>query len=69
LPCPDCANEAVNSGKCLDSRRIDDAWAFWRSRYHLTTPGVAALARKEHIHLDRRFNDHAPLTIDDDFTL
>jgi len=33
------------------------------------TPGVAALARKEYIHLDERFSDHAPLTIDYDFTL
>jgi hypothetical protein len=34
---------------------------FRRSDYHL--------ARKECIHLDQRFSDHAPLTIDDDFTL
>ena len=43
--------------------------AFCRSDYHLATPGVAALARKEHIHIDSRFSDHAPLTIDYDFTL
>ena len=48
------------------------AWAKnvgWRLDYHLATPGIAALARKEHIHLDPRFSDHAPLTIDYDFTL
>jgi exonuclease III len=40
-----------------------------RLDYHLATPGVAALARKEQIHLDPRFSDHAPLTVDYDFTL
>ena len=41
----------------------------WRLDYHLATPGVAALARREHIYLEQRFSDHAPLTIDYDFTL
>jgi exodeoxyribonuclease-3 len=41
----------------------------WRLDYHLATPGIAALARREHIYLDQRFSDHAPLTIDYDFTL
>ncbi|WOB08497.1 exodeoxyribonuclease III [Piscinibacter gummiphilus] len=41
----------------------------WRLDYHLATPGIAALARKEHIFLDQRFSDHAPLIIDYDFTL
>ena len=48
------------------------AWANnvgWRIDYHLATPGLASLARKEHIYLDQRFSDHAPLTIDYDFTL
>jgi exodeoxyribonuclease-3 len=48
------------------------AWANnvgWRLDYHLATPGVAALARRESIYLDQRFSDHAPLTIDYDFTL
>jgi exodeoxyribonuclease-3 len=35
----------------------------------LATPGVAALARAEHIYLEQRFSDHAPLAIDYDFTL
>jgi exodeoxyribonuclease-3 len=48
------------------------AWAKnvgWRIDYHLATPGVAALARRESIYLDQRFSDHAPLTIDYDFEL
>ncbi len=48
------------------------AWAKnvgWRIDYHLATPGLAALARQESIYLDQRFSDHAPLTIDYDFTL
>jgi exodeoxyribonuclease III len=48
------------------------AWANnvgWRIDYHLATPGIAATARKEHIYLDQRFSDHAPLVIDYDFVL
>ena len=41
----------------------------WRLDYHLATPGIAALALRESIFLDRRFSDHAPLTIDYDFSL
>jgi exodeoxyribonuclease-3 len=36
----------------------------WRLDYHLATPGVAALARREHIYTQRKFSDHAPLIID-----
>ena len=45
------------------------AWAKnvgWRLDYHIATPGIAAKARREHIFLERRFSDHAPLTIDYD---
>jgi exodeoxyribonuclease-3 len=48
------------------------AWAKnvgWRLDYQLATPGLAALARREAIFLDQRFSDHAPLTIDYDFSL
>jgi exodeoxyribonuclease-3 len=48
------------------------AWAKnvgWRLDYHLATPAVAATARVEHIVLDPRFSDHAPLVIDYDFSL
>ena len=41
----------------------------WRLDYHLATPGLAALARREQIYLEQRFSDHAPLTIDYDFEL
>ncbi len=48
------------------------AWANnvgWRLDYHLATPGIAATARREHIYLERRFSDHAPVIIDYDFDL
>jgi exodeoxyribonuclease III len=48
------------------------AWAKnvgWRIDYHLATPGLAALARRESIYLEQRFSDHAPLIIDYNFTL
>ncbi len=48
------------------------AWANnvgWRLDYHLATPALAAKARREHIYLDQRFSDHAPLVIDYDFKL
>ena len=41
----------------------------WRLDYHLATPGLAALAKREHIYTEKKFSDHAPLTIDYDFTL
>jgi exodeoxyribonuclease-3 len=48
------------------------AWAKnvgWRLDYHLATPALADKALREHIYLDERFSDHAPLVIDYDFTL
>jgi exodeoxyribonuclease-3 len=45
------------------------AWAKnvgWRLDYQIATPAVAASARKAAIFTDRRFSDHAPLTIDYD---
>jgi exodeoxyribonuclease-3 len=48
------------------------AWAKnvgWRIDYQLATPGLAATAQRASIYLDQRFSDHAPLTIDYDFTL
>ena len=38
----------------------------WRLDYHLATPGIAQLARREHIYLQQRFSDHAPVIIDYD---
>src|SRR2546421_2193048 len=48
------------------------AWAKnvgWRLDYHLATPAIAETALREHIYLDERFSDHAPLVIDYDFTV
>ncbi len=41
----------------------------WRIDYHLATPALARRAKAEHIYLEQRFSDHAPLVIDYDFTL
>jgi exodeoxyribonuclease-3 len=41
----------------------------WRLDYHLATPALAALARSEHIYKDVKFSDHAPITVDYDFSL
>ncbi len=45
------------------------SWVFCRSMYHLATPAMAALARSEAIYKGEKFSDHAPITIDYDFTL
>jgi exodeoxyribonuclease-3 len=37
--------------------------------YHLATAGLAAVAKKAEIYKTTRFSDHAPLTIDYDWTL
>lgn len=47
------------------------AWANnvgWRIDYHVTTPGVGAAAKKAAVYKEARFSDHAPLTIEYDFT-
>jgi exodeoxyribonuclease III len=36
----------------------------WRLDYHLATPGVARLARREWIYKEQRFSDHAPITVE-----
>ena len=48
------------------------AWAKnvgWRIDYHIATPGIAAKAKKAAIYKEQRFSDHAPLTIEYDWTL
>jgi exodeoxyribonuclease-3 len=48
------------------------AWAKnvgWRIDYQIATPGIAARALRATIYKARRFSDHAPLTIDYDWTL
>jgi exodeoxyribonuclease III len=39
----------------------------WRIDYQIATPGIAKKAEKERIYKDKRFSDHAPLTIDYDY--
>lgn len=41
----------------------------WRIDYHITTPGIAAKALSSAIYKDEKFSDHAPLTVDYDWTL
>jgi exodeoxyribonuclease III len=36
----------------------------WRLDYHLATPALAQLARKEAIYKTEKFSDHAPITVD-----
>jgi exodeoxyribonuclease-3 len=48
------------------------AWAKnvgWRIDYHVATPAIARKARSATIYKEQRFSDHAPLTIDYDFSL
>ncbi len=47
------------------------AWAKnvgWRIDYQIATPGIAATARQASVYKAQRFSDHAPLTIDYDWT-
>jgi exodeoxyribonuclease-3 len=41
----------------------------WRLDYHLATPAIAKLARSEAIYKAEKFSDHAPLTIEYEFTV
>ena len=41
----------------------------WRLDYHLATSAIAATARKAAIYKDVKFSDHAPVTIEYDFTV
>lgn len=48
------------------------AWAKnvgWRIDYHVITPGLADKVKAVSIYKVQRFSDHAPLTIDYDYTL
>ncbi|MEO1421440.1 MAG: exodeoxyribonuclease III [Pseudomonadota bacterium] len=48
------------------------AWANntgWRIDYQVTTPGLAGKVLATDIYRDERFSDHAPFTVDYDFTL
>ena len=41
----------------------------WRIDYHLATPAIAATAKREAIGVEERLSDHAPLTIDYEFSI
>ena len=41
----------------------------WRLDYHLATPALAALARSETIYKGQKFSDHAPITVEYDWTI
>jgi exodeoxyribonuclease-3 len=41
----------------------------WRIDYHLATPGLAATAKHATVYKETWFSDHAPLTVDYDFSL
>lgn len=41
----------------------------WRLDYHLATPAIAERARTEAIYKGEKFSDHAPITIEYDFSL
>ena len=41
----------------------------WRIDYHISTPEIAAAAKKTAVYKDERFSDHAPLTVDYDWKL
>jgi exodeoxyribonuclease-3 len=41
----------------------------WRLDYHLATPALAAHAKTEAIYKAEKFSDHAPITIEYDFTI
>lgn len=40
----------------------------WRIDYHITTPGIAAKALRSSIYKEEKFSDHAPLTVDYDWS-
>jgi exodeoxyribonuclease-3 len=63
--------DATDAGYTWWSNR-GQAWAKnvgWRIDYHVTTPALAAAARRAAVYKARRFSDHAPLTIDYAFAL
>ena len=48
------------------------AWANntgWRIDYQVTTPGLAGKVLATDIYRDERFSDHAPFTVDYDYTI
>ncbi|MBQ0934067.1 hypothetical protein KAK11_01920 [Ideonella paludis] len=44
-------------------------WVFWDSLYHVATPSLATTAHAAAIYKTQKFSDHAPLSVDYDFSL
>lgn len=65
------APDATGEGYTWWSNR-GQAWAKnvgWRIDYHIASNGLADTARRAAIYKDARFSDHAPLTIDYEYSL
>lgn len=63
--------EATGDGYTWWSNR-GQAWAKnvgWRIDYHLATPGIGNTAKTASVYKEQRFSDHAPLTVDYDWSL
>jgi len=62
--------EATGEGYTWWSNR-GQAWAKnvgWRIDYQIATPGIASTAKQATIYKEQRFSDHAPLTIDYEYS-
>ena len=68
---PITVNRASKANVCKQSEAVPalTSVGFCRTGYHLATPSLAALARSEHIYKTIKFSDHAPITVDYEFTL
>lgn len=64
---PDATGEAYTWWSNRGQARTNNVG--WRIDYHIATPQFAHTAQRCSIFKDERFSDHAPLTIDYDFTL
>lgn len=75
-------NGLLDVYRCLYPDTTDDCYTWWSNRgqayaknvgwrldYQFATLGVAALARTASIYKGQKFSDHAPLTVEYDFTL
>jgi exodeoxyribonuclease-3 len=53
------------SGSIAEHRPgAQQASVFCRTCYHLATPAIARLARREAIYRQEKFSDHAPITVE-----
>jgi len=72
----------VDVYRALHPEATDDCYTWWSNRgqaraknvgwridYHLATPALAETARAAAVYKDQWFSDHAPLTIDYDFSI